>query len=332
MKTTGKSAFTLIELIVVIGIIGILMGVALSQFGGSTASAKAAKCETNMRNLVTAAHTCALTDEIGPGWFPCAESYSLRRINTKTAKIVYDNARCAWISGSERRPRHSKEAISFQYIPFNTDREDLLRHALTNGYYKGEMWKAMGATKSAYQCPVHVEAVRKAYKQQIPPGVPGWSYAINYYFGSDKFYSDDYQSKGKGFKTQGGSCTSFPKKFDNLVSRDPAKLLMFAELPALSINEPGCPEFDIGSRLTTADRFADAVLDPWNNNETIGFNHKTSSRGIFGHVAFTDGHVEKLLYPRSSSALDPLALTKALCAGHEVSFVKGGYADMQPNN
>ena len=52
-------------MLVVIGIIGILMGVALTQFGGSTESAKAAKCESNMKNLVTAAHTCALQQDDG---------------------------------------------------------------------------------------------------------------------------------------------------------------------------------------------------------------------------------------------------------------------------
>ena len=113
-------------------------------------------------------------------------------------------------------------------------------------------------------------------------------------------------------------------------TRDPARLLMFAELQAISINVPGCDEIDIESRgdLKADPPAADAVLD-YTKGETIGFNHKTGNRGVTGHVAFTDGHVEKIQYPRSGSELNPLALTKALCLGHEISLIKGGYKDLQ---
>ena len=121
MKTTGKSAFTLLEMLVVIGIIGVLMGVIISQFGGATESAKAAKCETNMKNLATAAHTYALSQS--DGYFPTAGSYSHGYSNHKKHRKEYNNwSRISWIGGSERRPdRITTQPVKLQPVSFNDD-------------------------------------------------------------------------------------------------------------------------------------------------------------------------------------------------------------------
>ena len=305
MKTTGKSAFTLLELIVVIGIIGILMGVILTQFGGSTESAKAAKCETNMRNLVTAAHTCALEQQ--DGYFPPAGSFSYPYVNTKKAEIEYHNYRVGWISGSENRlgPNRdgiTKNAVAFAPIPFNEANQMLLRHALTNGC-AGSMWKAMGGAGSAYQCPVHAEAVRKLLKRP-----PGWSYVMNKRFG----YDDNDNRKYSINKDEANS----------------AKLLMFAELQGANITGRDYAPIDATSYIKAGVPLADAVLDY--KTENIGFNHKVGERGFAGHVAFTDGHVEKMFYPKSSGGgLSLQKLTEALCLGHEITFNGKSYTDLQ---
>ena len=251
-----------------------------------------------MRNLVTAAHTCA-TD--GNGDFPPASSFSYLVPNEKRGTIKYHNYRVGWISGSERRPNESDNPISFQPVPFNANNEDNLRHALTNGY-RGAMWRAMGASRAAYLCPVHAEAVRKATKH-----MPGWSYVMNKDFGYDT-----------------GDHLWWSKKKD---MSDSSKVLMFAELQAADINESGYDKIDAGKFLKASGTQADAVLDY--KTESIGFNHKTSKRGISGHVAFTDGHVERLFYPRSGAGLSLQKLTEALCKGHEVSFDGNGYTDLQ---
>ena len=300
MKTKAKSAFTLLEMLVVIGIIGVLMGVIISNFGGATESAKAAKCETNMRNLVTAAHTCALEQE--DGYFPPAGSFSYSVVDHKNAELVYHNYRVGWISGSERRPGVSKSPIAFQAVPFNAD-EISLRYALTNGC-RGSMWKAMGGSRAAYQCPVHAEAVRKETGR-----MPGWSYAMNRDFGYDNGEHKNWWGKTKDMANA-------------------SRILMFAELQGADIDESGYDPIKAKGYLNAGVPLGDAVLR-YDAGECIGFNHKTGKRGYSGHVAFADGHVERLFYPRSGSGMSLQDLTKALCEGHEISFDGKGYTDLQ---
>jgi prepilin-type N-terminal cleavage/methylation domain-containing protein/prepilin-type processing-associated H-X9-DG protein len=314
MKTTGKSAFTLLELLVVIGIIGILMGVALTQFGGSTESAKASQCATNMRNLVMATHTCALANT-EHGWFPSAGSFDYAVVDVGSAELVYHHW-VSWISGSENRPKlphSSKQSISFSPVSFNDKNDKLVLYALTNGNH-GAMWKAMNANRSSYQCPVHAAAAKKANGKP-----PGWSYAMNCEFG--------YQKKGKSSNQN----MHFSKTVDGK-TRAAEKLLMFAELQGADIDIPGCDK--VSADLKAGPPKGDAVLEyvgayPGATAEKIGFNHKLGARGYFGNVAFADGHVDKLLYPKSGKGISLEDLTKALCCGHEISFNGSGYEDLE---
>ena len=289
-------------MLVVIGIIGILMGVALTQFGGSTESAKAAKCESNMKNLVTAAHTCALQQD--DGFFPPAGSFSYPVVDIKKSEIVYHNYRVGWISGSEYRPGVSQHAIGWQAIPFNAD-ELSIRHALTNGN-RGAMWKALSGSRASYLCPVHSEAARKLIGH-----MPGWSYAMNQDFGYEDTADKNHKERFWG------------KKKDEANS---SRLLMFAELQGADIKAPGYEEIKAASYLKAGVPLADAILDY--KKENIGFNHKIGKRGFTGHVAFTDGHVEKLFYPKSSGGISLQKLTEALCLGHEISYDGKGYKDL----
>lgn len=313
MKTTGKSAFTLLEMLVVIGIIGVLMGVIITQFGGATESAKAAQCETNMKNLVTAAHSCALSQQ--DGFFPPASSFWYEQPNHKTFKMTYPR-RIGWISGSEKNYGGTQK-INFQAVPFNGDKEQVL-YALTNGN-AGAMWKAMKADRAAYQCPIHAEAVRKATGTP-----PGWSYVMNREFGYQIGQGREHHGNWWG---QSKTSISIPNRNGKgSKTRNADKVLMFAELQGADVNEPGCDPIRASAFIKASGDQADAVLQY--DSEKIGFNHKTSKRGYSGHVAFADGHVERLAYPRSGSGLSLQRLTDALCRGHEVAFDGKGYADL----
>ena len=312
MKITGKSAFTLLEMLVVIGIIGVLMGVIISQFGGATESAKAVQCETNMKNLVTAIHACAL--ENTDGHIPAAESFWWQDVNHKNLKWTYPR-RIGWISGSEKNSPGNASKVTYQPVSFN-DSKDTVFYALTNGA-SGAMWKAMKADRSSYQCPVHAEAVRKATGTP-----PGWSYAMNQVFG----YQDDKRNGTWWGQSHQSSVVIKRKDYKSERHCSPEKVLMFAELQCADINEPGYDRIDASKFLKASGEMGDPVLK-YSDGETIGFNHKVGKRGYSGHVAFADGHVERLAYPRSGSGLSLKDLTEKLCRGHEITYDGKGYAD-----
>ena len=95
-----KRAFTLVELLVVIGIIGILSGVLIASFGGSSESARAALCLANMKNLANACQTYGMNT----GRYPNAGSVELLEMDDSQGrnrvKAKYTE-RQGWISWAE---------------------------------------------------------------------------------------------------------------------------------------------------------------------------------------------------------------------------------------
>ena len=78
--------FTIIEMLVVIGIIGVLLATLLPMMSGSRDSALSAKCKNNMKNLALGVISWAqANDEYGH--FPAAGYY--RSINPKSRKKSY---------------------------------------------------------------------------------------------------------------------------------------------------------------------------------------------------------------------------------------------------
>ena len=66
-----KKGFSLVELLIVIGIIAVLGGVMLTQFSGSTESALATNCLNNMRSLCNA----VLAEASQENFYPAAGPY-----------------------------------------------------------------------------------------------------------------------------------------------------------------------------------------------------------------------------------------------------------------
>src|SRR4051812_16287237 len=66
-RTGGRKAFTLVELLVVIGIIALLISIMLPVLSGVREKANRTKCLSNLRQLGMAAHQYAINWR---GWFP----------------------------------------------------------------------------------------------------------------------------------------------------------------------------------------------------------------------------------------------------------------------
>lgn len=262
-----KRGLTLIELIVVIGILGILVSVLAVAFSGGTESARALKCLANLRNLAACQGGAAYTHQV---------------INTKaslqslTIKTVYDEEK-GWVSADTRGLYPSEKPQTFSPIGLYEPDFEKANYALTNGW----MATKMGNNAEAYVCPTHI--TKSKY------GRPHWSYFMNYDIGK----ADEDPDLAKD------------QKKDGYVA--PECKLIFAEIPFQGVGS-WFPKGAAGTEET------DAVLQY--DKENIGGNHK-SGKNWFAHVAFADGHVEKLRVNGLTDA-NLRELTIWLCKGWAV--------------
>ncbi|MCE9555896.1 MAG: DUF1559 domain-containing protein [Planctomycetes bacterium] len=83
MNRIPRRGFTLVELLVVIGIIGLLVALLLPAVQAAKEHARQAKCQNNMRNLAIATLSFTMKKDRFPGW---AETYTLTD-NTTTDTV-----------------------------------------------------------------------------------------------------------------------------------------------------------------------------------------------------------------------------------------------------
>ncbi|MBR2837710.1 MAG: type II secretion system protein [Kiritimatiellae bacterium] len=316
-----KKAFTIIELLVVIGIIGVLAGVLTTSFSGGTETARAAKCLANMRNLAQGAISHAADRE----YFPYASSHAA--IGVDTDGRTFYRERVGWISWLSKSDEYNTRstrggyARSFQKCSnisaYCTDDDDAT-FAITNG----ALWKYVSQNRETYICPSHaIRAKRHAVTARF-------SYAMSSFFKYD-------WSRGSKAVTSDESGWITMNNTSRLDRR-----LMFAELPfAIPGASDSANEVAEDAAFATANDsyLVDCTLQykasmngksygsEWGGvAEAIAFNHKSGKR-YCAHVAFADGHVEKLLLPKRSGGLNSVQLTALLCGGVDVSFDGSAY-------
>lgn len=299
-----KKGFSLVELLIVIGIIAVLGGVMLTQFSGSTESALAASCLNNMRSLCNA----VISEATQEGHYPSAGPYQYLVTDSGSVDYAKTLWRQGWIGQAE-----GNTIVSCYY---DSSDDQAQHYAITNG----TLWRAVGGNRSTYVCPAHVKMCKKKRLAS-----PAWSYAMNSYFGWDC-------SKGAGYN---GLCRKYGEGDFNFRyssgasnrSRPPDRVLLFGEIP-FAENGVQQPEFSTAaaSENDMILEFANAEGGVQRANrastgagEAIGFNHK-SGNDYSAHVAFADGHCVKLMLPRGGSEDNLVSLTTWLCTGQEYTF------------
>ena len=303
MKFKDKNGFTLIELLVVIGIIGILAGVMMVGFRGSTDSARAAKCLTNMRNLATAVQNYGMVE----GWYPRAGSIEF--VTAGGNGVSYyeertkDGRNTAWISwlskGKYNNNGHSTSSGAGSIaIPSLTDDDAAKENGSTFALTNGALWSYVSQARETYRCPVHVNKVRGLY-------TPQWSYAMNSRFSYNRLKKPVVP--GAGNRVEYGHLSA------------PDRVLLFAEIPFIAV--PGTAQDSPVVEGGVGTKELDPILEyddgmSGGASEAIGFNHLSGKR-YTAHVAFADGHTEKLMMPKDG---DLKQMTKWLCQGDEISF------------
>ena len=167
-----KKGFTLIELIVVIGIIMVLAASLLVVSGGITESARASKCQANMRSLSQACYSIALADKYKR--YPHAgstEYITMEEVNHRYEKFYGENK--GWISwlsnttqdGDSYYRNKPTSHRSNQYAGCFADNNDV-NYALTNG----AVWRAVGGNTSCYKCPTMIRKCKSIKKGSATTG------------------------------------------------------------------------------------------------------------------------------------------------------------------
>lgn len=307
----------MIELLIVIGIIGVLTTAMLVATRSSTESARAAKCMANIHSLAAAANARAMES----GSYPLAGSREVVCIDATNHRTVRDEqvGWISWLSNQGDPYGHHSEGGTLptghqtvDNCPFyGTGNEDDVTYALTNGV----IWRYVGQNREVYVCPAHAR-----YRAEHGMKRPYWSYVMNKGFGYD-------YSNGDKSTATGGAAGDY--RYGEVEKAD--RILMFAELPTVDFkNGEESPHED--GELTECDCVLQnkATVDgheygkEWQGKvEAIGFNHKAGKRDRYGHVAFADGHVEKITYGKAG--LKPEELTALLCNGVDAAFDGAGW-------
>lgn len=293
-----KKAFTLVELLIVIGILGVLMGVILSQFGGATESSRLAVCQSNMRNLAQACQSAAMSS----GFYPRAATAEYVTFKDNESDDMVYGLYSGWIGRPDDHQHRGQYAshVGGQNIGCYHANEEEARQAITNG----SIFASMSFDRKGYVCPSHSRStlVKNAGL------TPHFSYAMNAYFGYD---------------TSNGSEATLSYGYPGVsygISRADRRLL-FAEIPFTSAQN---------ARVSSSDSAdLDCVLmynDGMNAGtpETIGFNHKSGKLTI-AHVVYADCHTARLNMPKSADDGNLRDLTEWLCKGYDVVYVGGQY-------
>lgn len=299
-----KKAFTLIEILVVVGILGLLMATLVFYIGGNTDSAQAAKCKTNLKNLATAVVSASV--EIGDDvYFPLAgscETMSIALQRGGGSNKVYDEIPgwVSWNSDGKYRSKPTSHASSAGWFTSAYEQDPEVReYCITNG----AVYKFV-RNHETYLCPMHLKKM-PANKR------PVWSYVMNGYFGYDtsegskSLYRDYYPGK----KTSSVYAHS---------------TLLFAELQWEDFIDVK-PDFSESAGFEN-----DCTLQYHENDgaEIIGFNHKVGN-DVVAHVVFADCHVEAIKYPRNGmSEKDLEELTKLLCTGKDYEIRNGSVRNL----
>ena len=292
-----KRAFTLLELLVVIGIIGVLVASLVHFVTGGMEASRAAQCKANLKNLAEAVGNCMAADT-DYHRYPLAGSLEHMNVGYIQSGSA-NNSKCyweqsGWISwnsnGAYRNgPKNHVANMSWFTSCYEQDRET--RHyCLTNG----ALWSAMSASSPSYVCPNHPRVMKEAN--------PAWSYVMNAYFGWDT-------TMGRGPRDFWGQTT-------NGLRAD--KRLLFAEIQWTDYtgdkpeanSSPGT-KYDGVLQYRGCGGNAEA--------EAIGFNHKTG-RDVVAHVVYADAHVDEIGW---KDGQDLQELTKWLCEAKDVAYDAG---------
>lgn len=193
--------FTLVEMLVVIGILALLITTLLGVFSGSTESARAVKCLSNMRSLAVGVSSVSEAEL-------CAGSMNFAEAGMKNGRLVIKE-QPGWISWDSAGvfPTDHKitesEGLGMYFSCYEQDPDKL-----DWAFKHGTLCRKVNGNRELFRCPTHV------HRMSAKP--PAWSYVMN--------PSASMGWIGKSPKVGSGA--------------NPERVLLFAEIPFLDAEAP----------------------------------------------------------------------------------------------
>ena len=274
----NKSAFTLIELMLVIAIMAILATVLVSSIHSVKRQAQSTLCQTRMRNLHQGVMNYFAENEA----YPFAGSHEFRNDYFSPPRYKLNVGWIAWIHGDQEIDEEDKKdstkskASFYKYVGCGIDDGDT---AVKRSISNGALFPYVKRDYSTYFC------------KQFNSGKLDLRHQRYYRtFAMNKFFGSRTNPREYGIRAQ--DLRYYDKKKKDYIAIEASRLALFVEL-ADTTGAKGTQghsgTWGEGAKNTLPD---DASWD-W-NRENYGCWHK-KGKDYFGHVIFLDGHVESLL-------------------------------------
>lgn len=300
-----KKAFTLVELLVVIGIIAILSGVLLVSLSSGSESARNANCLSNMRNLAAA----AIARASATGYYPLAGSVEKIKVDLKRKKeqfIYYELS--GWLSWVHENayPSHSSvqpETLSMYSgsAQLSQSERDKRMFSITNGALKA----SLSGAHDSLVCPNH--------KLEMAAHNPYFSYVM-----SERF----------GWNSSGRPRDEHYHGVDANKISNADRTLLFAEIQ-FARDKKKNPLAGHISEATSGTETDPILQYSEQYGELIGVNHWKGKKKV-AHVAYADGHTEALVMPEKDMNDSQMKnLTEFLCKGTAFSYDGSNYKELK---
>ena len=294
-NTTSKSAFTLVEMLVVIAIISLVAMALSSAVRGAQRTANAAKCQANLKNLHTAV-TAFFADK---GHYPLASSYEVLGRNQKGkvfserqgwvswvpkdgGKRRNDEGKTVWQRGNGNEKSHGEKF----YFPANTDPN--MRQAII----EGSLYKYVGKDPMSYCCPQH-RATKDGKKIYL-------AYSMNSWFLCHSYLHENY---GVWRRVKDGYSVDYHRYSKDFTAKNsyiPSRMGLFIEMEDAEDDDPNGREGQSADGKQHARILQGDCVWEW--SDVVGlekgrFDFKKKDEGHFKggtkycNIVFMDGHV-----------------------------------------